>query len=186
MGDFGPRRDYGRVRERSYRGGGYDREKRLQVTIGVGAAILLIGGCGIGFALGRASAPKPVIPAADSAAIVEETTLPVGVVEDVPTDTIDAFTDDVTMSDEATEDTEPDEAQAAGTGQRRGPGHLARLSALVEVEGRQRLGHVLIRDSGPPVERDVRRDAGHQGAEVEVVLRARAFGAPPLACLGGR
>lgn len=58
MSDFGPRGDYGRVRERPYRRGGYDRERRLQTTIVVGAVILLLVGFGVGFSLGRATAPK--------------------------------------------------------------------------------------------------------------------------------
>jgi hypothetical protein len=99
VGDYGPREEYGRIRERSYRRGGWDRERRLQTTIVVGAAILFLVGIGIGFGLGRASAPKPVAPV--TAPIVEETTLPAGVVEEVPTDTIDsAFTDETSASAE--------------------------------------------------------------------------------------
>ncbi len=106
MSDFGPRRDYGRIRERPYRHGSHDREKRLQFTIGVGAAIMLVLGAGIGFALGRATAPTP--DPTEPATIVEETTLPAGVIEDVPTESVDAsFTDDVTLSEEPTEDVKP-------------------------------------------------------------------------------
>ncbi len=107
MGEHGPRRDYGRVRERSY-SGGYDREKRLQITIAVGAAIMLFIGIGLGFALGRATATRTAVPAEPtSTVIVEETTLPVGIVEDVPTESIDAsFTDDVIL-EESLEDTTP-------------------------------------------------------------------------------
>lgn len=103
MGDYGPREEYGRIRERSYRRGGWDRERRLQTTIVVGAAVLFLAGIGIGFGLGRASAPKPVPVAPVTNPIVEETTLPAGVVEEVPTDTIDsAFTDETSASAEAT------------------------------------------------------------------------------------
>jgi hypothetical protein len=107
VGEHGPRRDYGRVRERSY-SGGYDREKRLQITIAVGAAIMLFIGIGLGFALGRATASKTAAPAEPtSTVIVDETTLPVGVVEDVPTESIDAsFTDDVIL-EQSLEDTTP-------------------------------------------------------------------------------
>lgn len=103
MGDYGPKKEYGRIRERSYRGGGLDRERRLQITMGVGAAFLLLLGIGIGFALGRATAPKP---AQQSLAIVEETTLPAGVVEEVPTETVDSsLTDETSSSAETTADT---------------------------------------------------------------------------------
>ncbi len=106
MGDYG-RRDYGRVRERSYRGGRYDREQRLQITMAVGAAVMLFMGLGLGFALGRATASRSAVTAEPtSTVIVDETTLPAGVIEDVPTDTVDAgFTDDTTLSAEPAEDT---------------------------------------------------------------------------------
>ncbi len=103
MGDYGPREEYGRVRERSYQRGGWDRERRLRMTIAVGAAILFLVGVGLGFWLGRASAPKPEPVAAVTTPLVEETTLPAGVVEEVPTETIDsALTDEESASVEAT------------------------------------------------------------------------------------
>lgn len=72
----------------------------------VGAAILLLLGIGIGFALGRATAPKPVVQAEPTATVItEETTLPAGVIEEVPTETIDAVTDEGLASEEPTADT---------------------------------------------------------------------------------
>jgi hypothetical protein len=106
VSDFGPRRDYGRIRERSYRKGGWDRERRLQFTIGVGAAIMFVLGISIGFGLGRVTAPK--VAEQPTASTTQESTLPVGVVEDVPTESVDAtFTDDVALSEEPTEDVTP-------------------------------------------------------------------------------
>jgi hypothetical protein len=107
VGDFGTGKGYGRIRERSYQRGGFDRDRRLQITVGVGAAVVLLLGLGIGFALGRASAPKPVAPIVEP--VTQETTLPAGVVEEVPTETLDAtLTDETTAAAETTEsDTSP-------------------------------------------------------------------------------
>ena len=63
MSDFGPRGDYGRVRQRPYRQGGSDRERRLQTTMAVGALLLLLVGLVIGFSIGRATAPRTPAPA---------------------------------------------------------------------------------------------------------------------------
>jgi len=105
MGDYGPREGYGRIKERSYRRGGYDRERRLQTTIAVGAVVLLLLGIGIGFAVGRATAPKAPTTGTP---IITETTMPVDVADEVPSETVDAteVAGDVTSeSVEATSDT---------------------------------------------------------------------------------
>lgn len=109
VGDYGPREEYGRIRERSYRrGSGWDRERRLQTTIGVGAGVLLVVGIAIGFAWGRATAPKAVTPEQTPAAIIEETTLPVDFADEVPTETIEPeITDETDASFETTEDAPP-------------------------------------------------------------------------------
>jgi len=105
VGDYRPREEYGRIRERSYQRGGFDRAKRLQTTVAVGAVIMLLVGGGVGFAIGRATAPKVAAPVAEApVAVTEEvTTLPVEVVDDVPTDTADAsFVDETDTSLETT------------------------------------------------------------------------------------
>jgi len=107
VGDYGPRQEYGRIRERSYRRGGFDRERRLQTTVAVGAVIMLLVGVGLGFALGRATAPEPVVPTEPtSTPVAQETTMPAGVVEEVPTDTVDAaLAEEDLASEEPTADT---------------------------------------------------------------------------------
>lgn len=96
--------DYGRIRERPYRRrGGYDRERRLQTTILVGGLALLLIGLGVGFGIGRATAPGSATPSeATSTAVVEETTLPAGVVEEVPSQTVDVSAEEASASAETT------------------------------------------------------------------------------------
>ena len=107
MGDFGPREEYGRIRERSYRRGGWDRERRLRTTIAVGAALLFLLGVGLGYWLGRATAPKPVASVEPASTAAAETSLPAGVIEEVPTETLDSAlgADEDSASLETTADT---------------------------------------------------------------------------------
>lgn len=112
MSDYRPRDGYGRIKERPYRrGGGYDRERRLQTTIAVGAVVLLLFGLGVGFALGRSTAPKASLtPVNDGAIITDTTTMPVDVAEET-TDTTaletTEETDEASTSVETTTDTQP-------------------------------------------------------------------------------
>ncbi len=78
--------DLGRISRRPYKTSRLDRQQRLTITLAVGAGLLLLLGVGIGFAVGRATAPQPE-PAPP---VQVETTLPAGVVEEVPTETVDA------------------------------------------------------------------------------------------------
>lgn len=74
------RYELGRIERRPYRAGGLDRQQRLFITMGVGAAVMLLLGAGIGFAAGRMTAPRPEpepVP-------VAVTTMPAGVEEPVP------------------------------------------------------------------------------------------------------
>jgi hypothetical protein len=91
----------GRIDRRPLQSGGLDRQKRLYVTMGVGAAIMLLLGGGIGFALGRASTPAPEPTPAPVAPI--ETTMPAGVEEPVVTDPLEPeFTEEASASAETT------------------------------------------------------------------------------------
>jgi len=92
-----------RARRRLEQQGGLDRSQRLQITMGVGAAFFLLLGAAIGFGLGRSTAP--VAEKMPSAAIQTESSMTAGVVEEVPTDTIDpefAYGEEPTESVEAT------------------------------------------------------------------------------------
>ncbi|NTU71401.1 MAG: hypothetical protein HGB10_06245 [Coriobacteriia bacterium] len=105
MAEHGPRGDLGRIRERPYQRSGWDRERRLKTTIVVSAIVLLVVGVSAGFALGRATAPKPAPVTAQPTTTVVET-LPAGVVEEIPTETVDAtLTEETTDVVEVTEDT---------------------------------------------------------------------------------
>jgi len=100
MSNFGGNDDLGRIQRRSYQSRGLSRQQRLTITLGVSAALLLAAGVGIGFALGRATAPEPEPPA--TPITQAETTLPAGVVEEVPTETLDTELLDETASEETT------------------------------------------------------------------------------------
>ncbi|MDZ4168146.1 MAG: hypothetical protein U1E26_00630 [Coriobacteriia bacterium] len=83
MDQYGRGQDLGRINRRPYQKPGVDRERRLLITMGVGAAIVLIIGTGLGFALGRATAPEP-----EPVVVTAESTMTSGVVEPVPTETV--------------------------------------------------------------------------------------------------
>lgn len=105
MSDYGRRNDLGRINRRNYKASGLDRQQRLTITLGVTAGIILALGVAIGFAVGRATAPEPPAPLAVQQAVTQEETPPAGIIEEVPTETIDAdleFTDDVEVSEEET------------------------------------------------------------------------------------
>lgn len=100
MGYRSDKYDLGRIDRRPLRTGGMDRQKRLYVTMGVGAALMLLLGGGIGFALGRASAPEPTAPEPVTSV---ETTMPAGVEEPVTTETVEpVVTEEASASAEAT------------------------------------------------------------------------------------
>lgn len=82
--------DYRRSTARSQDQYKLDRQQRLMITIGVGAAVVLLIGVGGGFALGRATAPKPPAPVV---AVVPTETVPAA----VTSDTISA---DATVTDD--------------------------------------------------------------------------------------
>ncbi len=104
----------GRVPNRSYHSGGVDRNKRLYLTMGVGAAIMLVFGLIVGFALGRATAP---VAEPEPAPVVETvTTMPAGVEEPVPTETIEPeFTEETDASVETTQTDEDPPARPKQT-----------------------------------------------------------------------
>jgi len=106
MSDYRRSDDLGRISRRPYRRTGLDRQQRLTITLAVAAALILLIGTGIGFALGRATAPEPEPePPAQI-----ETSLPVGVIEEMPTETIDAdlaVTEEPSEEETATVDEEP-------------------------------------------------------------------------------
>jgi hypothetical protein len=58
-------------------GGGLGREERFIITLAAAAALMLVIGVAIGFAVGRASAPKPPAPQALATTTPEPTTTPV-------------------------------------------------------------------------------------------------------------
>lgn len=100
MGYRSEKYDLGRIDRRPLRTGGMDRQKRLYVTMGVGAALMLLLGGGIGFALGRASAPEPT---PSEPVVSVETTMPAGVEEPVTTETVEpVVTEEASASAEAT------------------------------------------------------------------------------------
>jgi hypothetical protein len=111
LSDFGPRGEYGRIRRRPYQQSGWDRERRLQTTVVVGALALLLVGIGVGFSIGRATAPQAKAPAPVAQTVA---TLPVTPTEDSATidasDTTDSSdtsaTDDTSASTETTSDTQ--------------------------------------------------------------------------------
>lgn len=74
------------------RSGGLGREERFIITLAAAAALMLVIGVAIGFAIGRASAPKPPAPQALATTTPEPTTTPVA---------------DTTVSAEVTVPTEP-------------------------------------------------------------------------------
>lgn len=100
--------DYRRSARNNYeRQTGMDREQRLMVTLSVGAALMLIAGCGIGFALGRYTAPKPkpVVKV-----VTAEPTVTAGAIEEVPTETVEPVVEptasvETTPADETAPDT---------------------------------------------------------------------------------
>jgi len=106
MSDNGRDNDLGRISRRPYRKSGLDRQTRLTITLAVAAVLVLLLGVGLGFALGRATAPEPEQP---PIAQSEETTLPVGVVEEVPAETIDPdlTAQEEVVSEEEVADEEP-------------------------------------------------------------------------------
>jgi len=99
MSNYGRNGDLGRIQRRPYRRSGPDRQQRLMVTIGVGAAIVLLVGGGIGFAIGRATAPEVVAQPAPEHET--EQALPAGVVETI--------TPEATQTESAGEDVTPEE-----------------------------------------------------------------------------
>jgi hypothetical protein len=106
MSDYRRGDDLGRISRRRYESSGLDRQQRLTITLAVGAALTLLLGVGIGFAVGRATAPQPEpTPPAQA-----ETTMPAGVVEDVPADTLETdlvAVDEPSDEETATVDEEP-------------------------------------------------------------------------------
>jgi len=90
--------DLGRISRRPYRSSGLGRQQRLMITLGVSAALLLAAGLGVGFALGRATAPEPE---PQTPVVQPEPTMPAGVVEEVPTETVDP---DLTAAQETSEE----------------------------------------------------------------------------------
>lgn len=101
--DVGYRSDkyeLGRIDRRPLHGGGMDRQKRLYVTMGVGAALMLLLGGALGFAMGRASVPEPIAP---EPVRPVETTMPAGVEEPVATETVEPeMTEETSASAETT------------------------------------------------------------------------------------
>jgi len=146
----------------------------LQITMGVGAAFLLLLGAGIGFALGRATAPKPAPQT--PIAITDETTLPAGVVEEVPTDTVDS-----TYADETSASTEP----TADTKRPPRPTQVAPADGAVIDASRVNLHWSRVTDEGGPViysfEIQNRLSNGHYG-ETQVIkgLKVRSYSARVL------
>jgi hypothetical protein len=107
LSDFGPRGEYGRIQRRPYRQGGYDRERRLQTTVAIGAVLLLLVGVGVGYAIGRATASKP--QPAPAPVVQTQTTLPVDTTTTAgasdTSDTLDgSATDETSASAETTTD----------------------------------------------------------------------------------
>ncbi len=74
-----------RARRRLEQQSGFDRRQRLRTTMVVGAAVFLILGFALGFGIGRVTAPKPE----PQVVAQPEPTMTAGVVEEVPTETID-------------------------------------------------------------------------------------------------
>ena len=101
MSNFGRDDDLGRIQRRSYQSQGLSRQQRLTITLAVSGVLLLVAGIGIGFAIGRSTAPTP--EPTPKPAVQPETGLPSGVVEEVPTDTVEAdLLAEQTASEEAT------------------------------------------------------------------------------------
>ena len=107
--DVGYRSDkyeLGRIDRRPLHTGGMDRQKRLYVTMGVGAALMLLLGGAVGFSLGRASVPEPKTP---EPVMPVETTMPAGIEEPATTETVEPeVTEESSASAETTtSDTTP-------------------------------------------------------------------------------
>jgi len=106
MSNYGRNGDLGRIQRRPYRRSGPDRQQRLMVTISVGAVIVLLLGGGIGFAIGRATAPETV--AQPTPEHETEQALPAGVVETITPEATQTDTvDEEATSEEAPADERP-------------------------------------------------------------------------------
>ncbi len=88
MDQYRRSRDLGRINRRPYQRPGADRERRLLVTLGVGAAVMLLLGMGIGFALGRATVPRPE-SVSDQAPVEVVPTGTAGVEEPLPEEPVE-------------------------------------------------------------------------------------------------
>jgi hypothetical protein len=98
--------DYERARRRREETASLDRQQRLQITLTVGAVAMLLLGCGVGFALGRFTAPKP--PAQPVSQAESTTTSAETIIESPPTETVEpAVTESDTAAVETTEDVTP-------------------------------------------------------------------------------
>ena len=108
MSNFGRGDDLGSIQRRSYRQSGLSREQRLTITLVVGGLMMLGAGVAIGYAWGRSSVPEP--EPEPQPVVKAETTLPTGVVEEVPTDTAEAdlaAEEDLASQEATTADEEP-------------------------------------------------------------------------------
>jgi hypothetical protein len=141
MSNFGRGDDLGSIQRRSYRQSGLSREQRLTITLVVSGLMMLGAGVAIGYAWGRSSVPEPE----SQPSVQTETTLPAGVVEEVPTDTVE--TDLAAEEDLASEEATATDEEPPPTPEQTSPKNGARINAArvnlrwTEVED----------DSGEPV-----------------------------------
>ncbi len=122
MSNFGRGDDLGRIERRSYRQQGLNRQQRLTITLVVTAVMLVGAGVAIGFAWGRSTAPEPEPQPVAQA----ETTLPAGVVEEVPTETVDP---DLAAAEAVPEDATVVDEEPPPTPKQTSPKNNARINA---------------------------------------------------------
>lgn len=98
---------------------GMDRQQRLMMTISIGAALMLLVGAAIGFAIGRYTAPKPAVKV-----VTVEQTQTAGAIEEIPTETIEP---EVTVEESASVETTPPDDVAPDTPKQTAPANGAVL-----------------------------------------------------------